>query len=285
MIINQQEEQETTAAEPGLAVSGSIMREKDLSEWPAPTRKSMPPLLFYLGSMKAIFTALRKGTNFFKGSWIFLRSILWDSVFNKPVWHPEYFNLKSSAEEEFFKMIFKEFSLVITMFNSLKKSVGTEKADEVMGLAAIPITLPYLKQEFHPIENLTDILDVIRQLSNYLADYVGEEKGFEGKWFISDDRTEARLHVSKCAYIQVLKAYGLKSYAAFTCLADHVEFDSDFPNMVFCRKQTIGVGDSYCDHVFRIRTPEDCAVDEENYEDCYKIKGGREAVARYTHVK
>ncbi len=63
-------------------------------------------------------------------------------------------------------------------------------------------------------------------------------------------------------------------------MADHVLCDNVMPEIVFGRKHTIGVGDSYCDHMVRIRTPEEKENDESNYEDTYKAKYGARDVLK-----
>jgi hypothetical protein len=200
---------------------------------------------------------------------------------DKPAWHPERFNLKSEAEAQFFEKIFREFLMLITLFNKLKRLYGEEVADRVTGKMAIPMAVPYLRQAFHPVDNLDTILPVLQQLSNYLKAYIGENRAFEGHAFISDDRTELRLFVTKCAYIQVLRAYGLRAFAAKSCLADHVVFDTVLPDMIFSRKHTIGVGDAFCDHVMRLPLPDDKERDPARYEDCDKIPDGMDEVLRW----
>jgi len=269
---------------PKRAASWSAFRELPLEEWPPTNRDEMPPLLMYWASLKAMYGGLRTNFNPFTSMKLLVTAALSLPPADKPKWHPEYFDLKSAAEARFFQEIFREFLMLITLFNKLKRLYGEETADRVTGRMAIPMSVPYLRQAFHPVERLDDIRPVLQQFSNYLKAYIGKDKAFEGQAFISEDGTELRLFVTKCAYVQVLRAYGLQAFAAKVCLADHVVFDTVLPNMVFSRKHTIGVGDSFCDHVMRLPIPGDQEHDPARYEDCYKVPDGIEAVSHWKKV-
>ena len=269
---------------PERAVSGSVFQELPLEKWPPTNRDEMPPLLMYWASLKAVYGGLKTRLNAVSSMMTIAAAALSLPACDKPTWHPEYFNLKSAAEAQFFQKIFREFLMLITVFNKLKRLYGGDVADRVTGRMAIPMAVPYLRQAFHPVENLDDIHPILQQLSNYLKAHIGEDKAFEGHAFISEDRTELRLFVTKCAYIQVLRAYGLRAFAAKTCLADHVVFDTALPNLVFSRKHAIGVGDLFCDHVMRLPLPGDREKDSTRYEDCYKIPDGMEEVLRWEKV-
>lgn len=241
-----------------------------------PQRKQMPSVFNWI-AIKTVAKVLFKETGFWTGMWIFLRTSFWDFIFNRPKWHPEYFELKDAKDEKHFKKIFKELLMVILIFDYLKKKYNEERANEITAQMAIPAGLPYLSGTFKSIKNLKDI-DQVRQ---QMTDYLGDGRGFEWTEEVSEDKTEVRYCFKKCVYIMILRAYGLKSFAGYCCLADHVIFDNVMPELVFGRKHTIGVGDTYCDHMFRIRTPKDQEKDESNYEDCHKVKGGRNAVQQW----
>jgi hypothetical protein len=248
-----------------------------------PAKKLSPqsdkmPSVFNWDSTKAVAKALIEELGFSKGLWIFVKSITWDGLFNKPKWHPEYFELKAPDEEKHFKKVLKQLFPVIVIFNNLKKEYGEDRAHEITAKMGISTSLPYLLTGFKPGTRIKHI-DEIRQL---LTDYLGDGKGFEWTEEVSEDQTEVRYRFTKCVYIMILRAYGLDAFAGHCCLADHAVFDNVMTDVIFGRKHTIGVGDTFCDHIIRLRSPEDNEKDESNYEDCHKAGyGGREAVQRW----
>ena len=166
---------------------------------------------------------------------------------------------------------------LITIFEHLKKKYGQSRADEIVAKMAVPIALPFLSRTIHHIDGLEDI-DQFRQM---ICDYLGSGAGFEWEEKVSEDKTELRYRFTKCVYGEIIAAYGLKTFSVYSCLADHVIFYNVMPEIVFGRKHTITLGDGFCDHMFRIRLPEDEEKDETNYADCYKISGGRELVKNW----
>lgn len=239
------------------------------------------PSVINLAIVRALVRCLWRDVGFFRGSWILMRSVTWDYVFYRPVWRPEHFELSGPEEERHFRKIFSQITPLIVIFENLKRRYGEDRADEITARMAIPIALPYLLATFRPGTRIESI-DDIRQLT---ADYMGDGTGFEWTEEVSEDRTEVRYRFTKCVYIMILKAYGLHSFAGYSCLADHVVFDNVVPDVVFGRSHTLGVGDSFCDHCFRMRTPDDRERDESNYGDCHKVKyGGRDEVRRWEKV-
>ncbi|MFX1251681.1 MAG: L-2-amino-thiazoline-4-carboxylic acid hydrolase [Promethearchaeota archaeon] len=237
-----------------------------------PRKRDMPSTLNY-SSIKAVFKVLSKEIGRIRGLYLLSKAGL-TLVINGPRWNPEFFELKDEEEAKHFERIFNEMRPLIFIFEYLKKMYDEARADEITAKMAVPIALPYLIKSFHRIENPNHI-NQVRQLS---ADYLGDGKGFEWTEKVSEDGLEVRYHFTKCVYILVLKIYGLKTFAAYSCLADHILFDNVMPEFVFGRKHTIGVGDTYCDHILKIRSSDEIEKDEANYEDCYKISGGRELV-------
>jgi hypothetical protein len=57
-----------------------------------------------------------------KGSFVFLKSIFWDMIFNKPKWMPEKFNIESKERELVYKKKFKEYMTFIIFFQSQKNN-------------------------------------------------------------------------------------------------------------------------------------------------------------------
>jgi hypothetical protein len=238
----------------------------------------MPPLLLYWTSFKAMYAGLRTRLNPLVALKLLVMAVLSLPGIDKPVWQPAYFDLKSEAETRFFAGLFREFRMLITLFNRLKRLYGVEAADSITGKMAMPMSIPYLRQAFHPVEHLDSIFPVLQQLSDYLRAGIGADKAFEGQAFIAEDGTELRLFVTKCAHVQLLRTYGLRSFASKVCLADHVVFDTTLPEIVFSRQHTIGMGDAFCDHVIRLRQPDETRQDPAQYEDCHKIADGMQEV-------
>lgn len=270
--------------EPQCAKSGSPMRKIPIEELQSTNRQKMSPVVG-VQTMVAILKVLIRETGLFRGVWIFMKSTLWDTVFHKPEWHPEYFTFKSAEEEAYFKEVFNQLSFMIIVFNELKRRYGPFLADEITAKMAIPAAIPYLRSTFTYLKDLADIEQILDQLADYLAGAVGPHRGFEGDVYIAEDHTEARLHITKCAYIMIMKAYGLKTFAANSCLADHVLFDNFITNVKLGRQHAIGVDDAYCDHILRLRSADDTEKDEGDYADSYKARfGGRDMVEHWKEV-
>lgn len=244
------------------------------------TTKKMPPIM---PSMAMGMTrVLIKELGFFKAMFLLMGSFGWDFLFNKPKWHPEYFNFKNEDEEKIFKELFyKDCIYPLLIFQRLKRRFGEFLADEMMAKTSIPAGMSYLTKVFRPLVKVTHI-DEIRQ---QMADYIGEGKSVEWTEEVSEDGTEVRYRFTKCIQMQIWRAYGMKSFVGYCCITDHVCFDNLMSGLVFGRKHTLGVGDDYCDHTFWIRRPEDAEKDESNYKDCNKVKfGARDAVRHWAEI-
>ncbi len=238
-------------------------------------RKKMPSVLW--PSIRAMQKVLIDEVGFFKGTSIFLKAITWGNLFNKPQWHPEYFEFKSREEENHFKGVFKEMTPMIIVFRTLKKNYGESFASDVTGKMGIPISVPYQLEIFKPGTRIAKI-DEIRQL---VSDLLGDGKGHEWTEEVSEDQQQVRYHFTKCVFIMILRAYGLTTFAANVCLADHVVMDNMVPDVIFSRKHTLGGGDRFCDHTIKIRRSEDPETEVSWYEDCYKVQSGRESVKKW----
>lgn len=266
-----------------VAESGSEFRELKLEDWPQARRGTMPKPVSVAGVM-SIARVLIAEFGLLRGAWWFTKASIWDYLFHKPRWYPERFHFETKEEERFFRELFDELKYFIVLFNSLRARHGEFLADEITGKMAIPFWLPYLRQCFRRVDSMADIDPLVQQMSDYLADYVGDDKGFAGQVFVAEDGSEVRFHVTKCAHIMILRAYRLSRFAAHTCLADHVVFDNDMPELVFGRAHTIGVGDGYCDHVFRVRTPQTVEREDSDYGDAHKIDGARTTLRHWAEV-
>ena len=240
-----------------------------------PQRTKMPSVLW--PTIRAMQKVLISEVGFFKGSSIFLKAITWGNLFNKPQWHPEYFEFKNREEEDHFKGVFKELTPIIIVFFTLKKEYGESFASDVTGKMGIPISVPYQLEIFKPGIRIKKI-DDIRQL---ISDLLGDGKGHEWTEAVSEDQQQVRYHFTKCVFIVILRAYGLTTFAGNVCLADHVVFDNMVPDIVFSRKHILGGWDRFCDHTIKLRKPGDTENDESNYEDCHKVRFGRESVKEW----
>ncbi len=262
---------------PKYSKSGSPYREveKIRSE-----KKEMPSAIA-LKTITAIARVLFREVGFLKGLWLLARTGTWDAVFSKPMWHPEYFEFKDSAEEEHFRGIFRQLAPMIILYGNLKKAYGEYLAEEISSKMAIPVAVLYIHGSVGTTGKITDISQ-IRQL---FANYLGDGSGFDWTEEVSEDRTEGRYHFTKCAYVMIMQAYGLESYGAYNCLADHVFFDLMTPDIVFSREHAIGVGDDYCDHTVRLLAAGDPGKSDSDYGDCRKARfGGRDAVRHWEEM-
>jgi hypothetical protein len=227
--------------------------------------------------VKAVVKSLSRETGALKGLGLILRSNTWDMITNKPKWHPEYFEFGDEEEEEVYKKYFDMLAPTIILYNNLKRQYGEYLADEITANMAIPIGLALYPQFGWMPEDRTDI-DQWRQVT---ADAFGN-KAYECTQWVSEDKTEYRMRWTKCAPNMILKAYGMYAYAENACLVDHVFVGCLAPEVIFSRAHTIGVGDSYCDHVIRLPLSEDDKKEEADYGDCHKVKfGGRNAVRHW----
>jgi hypothetical protein len=232
-------------------------------------------------AVKALTKSLFRGTGALKGLGLLIRSNTWDMIANKPEWHPEYFEFSDEEEEEMFKKVFDVLTPTIILYDNLKRRYGEYLADEITANMAIPIQLAFYPKLFPFPEDRADI-DQWRQAG---ADAFSNKKAYECREWVSEDRTEYHMRWTKCAPMMILRAYGMHSYAGNTCLADHVVFDCLVPEVIFSRAHTIGLGDSYCDHVMRLPLSEDDKKEEADYADCDKVKfGGRSAVEHWKEV-
>ncbi len=228
-----------------------------------------------------LLKSTQKKLGTFRGTSIFLKSLFWDMVFNKPKWQPEKFKLNSDAQAKFYKIKFNEYLLFIILFNNLKKEMNETEADKFMANQMIPIVLNMMKERFSPVEKVDSVEVWLRQARDYLGTEIEKDKGFEGDMYVAKDKSEMRFHVTRCAAVQIIREYGLKYTAAATCMGDHITYHTVFPNLIFKRSHSLSVGDCFCDHEFRLRTEDDPVMDEENYGDCYKIEGMREFVREW----
>lgn len=195
-----------------------------------------------------------------------LEKMFWDTAFNRPDWHPERFDTPTDDLARHYEKVFKELIPFIAMFEELKATYGEERAQAITAKVAVPASVPYLAKVFTSIPDFTDI-DQFRQL---LADYLGDGEGFEWTEEVSDDHMEVKYRFTRCVYIEILRGYGMTSAAASTCYCDHIIFDNAMPEVYFRRDHCKGVGDSFCDHNVRVRTPQDTKENDLRYGDTDK---------------
>jgi hypothetical protein len=195
-----------------------------------------------------------------------MERMFWDSTFNRPDWHPERFNITNDELGKHYHDIFKELIPFITMYERFKKEYGDERAQIITAQLAVPASVPYLAKVFKSIDDFTDI-DQFRQL---LANYLGDGEGFDWTEKVSEDHMEVKYRFTRCVYIEILRGYGMDSAAASTCYCDHIIFDNAMPELYFRRDHCKGVGDNFCDHDFRVRTPADTKQNDQRHGDTDK---------------
>ena len=224
------------------------------------------------------FAAVNKRVGIYSSARIIFKSLFYDPIFSQLKWQPGLFQLNNQTQEKHFKKTFNQFRLFIVIFNHLKKILGEETADRFIAGQMAPFILAAMKGNFHPVQEIDTVEVWLKQAISYLGDEIKKDRGIEGELYIASDKKSMKFHVTKCANVQILRAYGLKYTAAIICMCDHVTYHTVFPNLIFKRTNCLGVGSDYCDHVFKLRTKDDPVIDEENYGDCYKARGIREMV-------
>lgn len=246
-----------------------------------PRRKAMTKASHW-PSLKILIGIILKEVGPIKGSWLLLRTFLWDMKFNKPQWRPDWFDFKDQADEQVFRETFEELAFLIVLFTNLKMKYGEFLADEITAKIAIPFALPHIFTVLKPGTRIRNVHEM-RQL---ISDFLGVQNRFDWTEEVSEDQSVLRYHFTKCTYIMVLMAYGMKSYAAYDCMADHVVFDCVVAkDLIFSRNYTIANGDGFCDHTFKMRTSPDDRKEESDYGDCRKVKfGARDCVEHWKEI-
>jgi hypothetical protein len=258
-----------------FAKSGSNLEEVEML---APRGGERMPSMSW-PVMKATTMSLFRQTGALRGMGLLLKTNTWGMIVNKPKWHPEYFDIEDEEEEQVYKKYFKLLAPIIMMYENLKRQYGEYLADEKMASMAIPMQLALYPQFGWMPEDKTDIW----QWRQVTADAYGN-RAYECTQWIAKDKTEFRMHWTKCVPVTIFKAYGLHAYAENVCLTDHVYMGCLAPEVIFSRTHTIGAGDSYCDHTIRLPLNKDDRKGEADYADCLKVKGGRERVRHWEEV-
>ncbi|GAB6100510.1 hypothetical protein JCM16358_23890 [Halanaerocella petrolearia] len=216
-----------------------------------------------LDIMKGMKHILENEIGIVKAVSILFKSFLWDPIFNKPSWKPELFDLPNKEVRQTYEKKFKELTPFICLFNRLKKDYGMERAQILTAKVSVPASVPYLGKTFKPNPDIKDIDEFRQDMTNYL----GRGTGFEWTEKVSVDKQEVIYKFTRCAYIEILRAYRMEYAASMVCYCDHIIFDNCTPELYFKRDHCKGVGDSYCDHHYKIRTAEDKKNDDKRYGD------------------
>ncbi|WP_425448247.1 L-2-amino-thiazoline-4-carboxylic acid hydrolase [Dethiothermospora halolimnae] len=190
-----------------------------------------------------------------------LKSFIWDPIFNRPVWKPELFDLPNDEVKEVYQKKFEDLTPFICLFTRLKKKYNKDKVQIIMAKLSVPASVPYLGKTFKAKPNITDIDEFRQDMTNYLGNGIG----FEWTEKVSLDKQEVVYRFTRCAYIEILQAYGMDYAASMVCYCDHIIFDNNTPELYFSRNHCKGVGDSYCDHHYKIRK----LIDDENNDKRY----------------
>ena len=261
--------------------SGAKWEVQSFEQWASRMHSESKPYkikpLNYLRSVKKEFM---RNLGIKKGSSIFFKAILWDFFFKKPKWAPEKFTLISKRQEIFYRKKFNENLPIIVLFQALAQEIGERKADRIIAQTLIPVVLDMMKTKYHPVENIESVEVWLRQARSYLGEEINKGKGFDGTLYVAEDKSELRLHVTRCANMEMLRKYGLTYTATALCMCDHITYHTVFPNLVFKRTHTLAIGDKFCDHEFRITKSTKLNYDEDNYSDCNR-SGTREFVREW----
>ena len=231
--------------------------------------------------MRSLLTEIFHQKGIKKGSFVFIKTLIWNCVFNKPHWAPDKFNISSRTQEDYYRNKFYEYKPIIVFFETLAKEIGEKKADRLIPKTMIPIVLDMMKSKYQPVESIHSVESWLSQARNYLGGEIEKDKGFSGTIFLAKDKSELRFHVTRCAPMQMLRAYGLGYTASALCMCDHITYHTVFPNLIFKRSHALAIGDDFCDHESRIRKESDPIQDEDNYSDCGRDHEFRELVREW----
>lgn len=215
-----------------------------------------------------------------RGRGLFFRAMLWDCLFNRPQWMPDRFKLYGKNQEMFYRKKFNANLTVLVFFRALAGKIGTADADRIIANTLVPIVLDMMKTKYDPVEKIDSVETWLKQARGYLGREIEENSGFDGTLYLSDDKSELRLHVTRCVNMEILREYGLIYTAAALCMCDHVTYHTVFPNLVFKRSHNLAIGDKFCDHEIRIKTDNKPSHDENDYSDCIRA-GLREFVREW----
>jgi hypothetical protein len=258
------------------AKSGSKLEEVEM---PAPQGEE-PRLSVSSQVMKAVAWSLFRQTGVLKGLEAILKSNTWDMIANKPKWHPEYFGFANKKEEEVYKEYFNLMTPTIILYNNLKRQYGEYLADEITARMAIPVGLAIYPQFDWMPDDVTSIDQWMQVTANGF-----DNRAYQGRHWVSEDKTEWRMQWTKCVPVEVLKAYGLHAYAENHCLTDHVYLDCLAPEIIFNRTHIMGAEDSFCNHTIRLPLDKNDKKEEADYADCQKVRfGGRNSVRHWEEV-
>jgi hypothetical protein len=264
---------------PDRSLSGSPWETFSFAEWAE--RWALVSKPYHINITQILFSLLRQfrqGLGWWKGGLLFWKTLLWDLAFKKPAWQPEMFELENCARAAFYQEKFKENLPMIVFFNALASKIGAEKADKLIADVMMPVVLAMMASRYSPAEHIDSVEVWMKQARNYLGREMEKDKGFCGDVYLAQDRSEVRLCVTRCATLQILRAYGLGFTAAAFCMGDHISYHTLFPNLIFKRSHTLAIGDAFCDHEFRLRSKNDPIDDESVYGDCRRMEGMRELV-------
>jgi hypothetical protein len=64
-------------------------------------------------------------------------------------------------------------------------------------------------------------------------------------------------------------------------MCDHIIYHTVFPNLIFKRSRTLAMGDSFCNHEFRVIKNNDQIQNEECYSDCARVQEIRQFVKEW----
>ncbi|QTL97891.1 hypothetical protein GM661_07805 [Iocasia frigidifontis] len=188
-----------------------------------------------LDIMKGMKHILNDEIGSMKATSILLKAFLWDPIFNKPGWKPELFDLPNEEVRQTYEKKFKDLTPFICLFNRLKKNYRMEQVQIIIAKLSVPASVPYLAKTFKPNPDIKDI-DKFRQ---DMTDYLGKGTGFEWTEKVSADKKEVIYKFTRCAYIEILRAYGMEYAASMACYCDPIIFDNCTPELYFKRDHFI----------------------------------------------
>jgi len=242
--------------------SGAEWETLSFEQWASRMHsESKPYKIKPLNYLRAVKQEFIQNLGVKKGKSIFYKAIVWDFLFKKPQWAPEKFNLTSKRQEMFYRKRFNENLPVIVLFQALSREIGEREADRIIANTMVPVVLDMMKTKYHPVENIDSMEVWLRQARSYLGEEIRKDTGFDGTLYLAEDKSELRLHVTRCVNMEMLREYV-------------------FPNLVFKRTHTLAIGDKFCDHEFRIKKNVIPDHDEDDYSDCNR-SGMREFVREW----
>jgi hypothetical protein len=148
-------------------------------------------------------------------------------------------------EDELFRQMEKELELPIAIAKEMIKSLGREKALEIVLRAYIRYQSARLTKGMeHLPPGKRDLTVYGNKVKEIVDSYKGNIEILE-----ASDKT-IRLKVKRCIPFEIFKKHGISEMGLMFCESDYEATKALNPNMKLIRTKMLSVGDDHCNHVW-----------------------------------